>query len=875
MIRFLEKILNGIVWMNIYVFEPLNNGDVRMDAFIGIVGAVVAIIIFVAETMKDNNVETQKKFILEKTKIKESMIFSVTTLILCILKLLIPYSKCCPNTVTVKVIYFLSEVCLNFLIGISIYSTIRLFIISIRLNVDSKYFYEEYYNYIRNKLKNIHNNKLKCTNKKVKTDSLKKFLEANNEFFTIDNTKLEDYISVKSDKNGIFKEYSPRVLQMVVDKLEENKIHNSKLIINKEPIIILPLTANDKINNGTTVAYYKRYIGDFSELLNSAVLLNDYIPYQDDEINLIIENLFFLASNRQEGFDGDNRLFNCFNYLYKNNMYAILNMFYEYIRKFYIFSYNDLHKNEGLVKFLNKLANLAYINNDFEKYKFSNDYIYYCYKEQLNISNNLRKVSYNFTNNILKYEYYSVKKNNDSIYYDALLSNLLKFIFDLIIKKEFDAINDIFQNIIFDFNYCIDREPDEYDVRKLQFSYGIVHGLIILYKKNYFQLEDKEGLNMLIGQIKRFFVNIYSQNEAILYFNRYYTKTSNISDVYLKFDLYFADREYKNSFSGYIIDKSTILKEYIYLFDIKNLKDFSNNSEMINKDNKWFYQRLLKAIENDDSKQLSEFLNKKIDSSNLIDLVNKLINQCKNEEVKYNQSHELSKTKIDDFKKSIFTEYDTLNELLNYLKENGKYSIENVKGEKVFGIYQLIERNIFFENFDGIKNISKEYAQALKDGITKYYLKELDNVSSVITIENINNDNKFRERDGFIIITNPYYAESLKEIEGIKIITIPVAKDIYIIKSTDLPNIKMLKPDIEQSAAIRNNIYCQLIDCSKNESERKKIIENNAWLSEERNEEEQIEYLKSNCVLKLFASPSIIISPTSKCYKIKIGEEIE
>ena len=139
MIKFLEKILNVIVWMNINIFEPLNNGDVRMDAFIGIVGVVVAIIIFVAETMKDNNVETQKKFILEKTKIKESMIFSVTTLIFCILKLLIPYSKCCPNTVTVKVIYFLSEVYLNFLIGISIYLTIRLFIISIRLNGDRKY----------------------------------------------------------------------------------------------------------------------------------------------------------------------------------------------------------------------------------------------------------------------------------------------------------------------------------------------------------------------------------------------------------------------------------------------------------------------------------------------------------------------------------------------------------------------------------------------------------------------------------------------------------------------------------------------------------------------------------------------------------------
>ena len=55
----LKNVYNFIVWMNVNIFEPLN-GSVRIDAFVGIVGVLVAIVIFIAETMNDKKVETQK-----------------------------------------------------------------------------------------------------------------------------------------------------------------------------------------------------------------------------------------------------------------------------------------------------------------------------------------------------------------------------------------------------------------------------------------------------------------------------------------------------------------------------------------------------------------------------------------------------------------------------------------------------------------------------------------------------------------------------------------------------------------------------------------------------------------------------------------------
>lgn len=65
--EFLKNVYNFIIWMNANVFEPLNGGE-RIDAFVGIVGILLAIVIFIAETMNVRKVEMQKRFVLEKTK---------------------------------------------------------------------------------------------------------------------------------------------------------------------------------------------------------------------------------------------------------------------------------------------------------------------------------------------------------------------------------------------------------------------------------------------------------------------------------------------------------------------------------------------------------------------------------------------------------------------------------------------------------------------------------------------------------------------------------------------------------------------------------------------------------------------------------------
>lgn len=882
--KFLKNIYNFIIWMNINIFEPLN-GSVRIDAFVGIVGVLVAIVIFIAETVNDRKVETQKRFVLEKTRMKGIMIFSILILSLCIIKEIIPYNKECVNLF--KILFFAVELLLNFFICCSICLTIKLFGIAIKLNTDSDYFSAEYDKYIEKRLMEIHNRNIKNSKKELKNESIDKFLKDNKKYFSFDVENIDDYIPIKANKSGIFKSYSCRSLQAIIDKIEEEKRRRKELIVYTKPLIILNLKGGEKVNRGVTVAYCKNDIINYEDSIRNSCLLNDSIPYLDNEINLIINDLFSLAeTNIDDNFDSDSRLFNFYNFLYKNNMRSLLDISYEYIRKIYIKYYKDIHKNKELANFLSTLASLAYSNEDYERYRFLSNYIYYCYTEQLEITDDVRKTSYDFTNSLFRYDYYSIKENSDSIYYDVLLSNLMNFLFDLIIKKEFKAINDLFNNVIFDYNGFIDGEPDSYDIIKIQFSFGFIYGLIILSNKDIFNEKDTDELKKLINYIKSNFVDFYSQNEAIEYFKKYFNSNSNVHDVYYRFDFRLENKEYRNSWSGIQVDNIFILKEYIYAFSI----DYSNsddiNSELISKDNKYFYERLLNIVKSDEKSKLDAILDISFNNSSLINVLEKLVEECKKAEVEYIKNNKISPEKTESFKNVIFNEIENGDELISYLKDNNKYSIINKRNKRLFGINQIMGRELFFDEVYGLNNISKDYARAILTGISKDYLKKLDSIAEVIKEDFVKYIDSLNEKEKYVIITSPSnwrilnlnnFDDKTIDINNRKIdlIKIPKARDIYLIKKKDLPKVDMYEPDIKESGTYLNGVYYDLIDCSTNTSARNEIQKNTKWLEEKGSVEDQIEYLKGKCVFKLFISPSIRKITNSKCYKfvIKEGDE--
>ena len=263
---FLKNVYNFIIWMDVNVFEPLN-GSVRIDAFVGIVGVLVAIVIFVAETMNDKKVETQKRFVLEKTKLKSIMTFSIFILSLCIIKEVIPYNKECVDLF--KILFFVIELLLNIFICCSIWLTIKLFGIAIKLNTDSDYFSAEYDKYIEKRLMEIHNRNIRNSDKKLKNEPIEKFVKDNKKYFSFDSEVSDDYIPVKANKSGMFKSYSCRSLQAIIDKIEEENRKRKELIVYTEPLIILKLKGGEKINRGVTVAYCKSEIINYEDSIRN------------------------------------------------------------------------------------------------------------------------------------------------------------------------------------------------------------------------------------------------------------------------------------------------------------------------------------------------------------------------------------------------------------------------------------------------------------------------------------------------------------------------------------------------------------------------------------------------------------------------------
>ena len=195
-------------------------------------------------------------------------------------------------------------------------------------------------------------------------------------------------------------------------------------------------------------------------------------------------------------------------------------------------------------------------------------------------------------------------------------------------------------------------------------------------------------------------------------------------------------------------------------------------------------------------------------------------------------------------------------------------------------------REFFFDEVYGLDNISKDYARAILTGISKDYLKKLDSIAEVIKGDFVKYIDGLNEKEKYVIITSPSnwrvlnlnnFDDKTIDINNRKIdlIKIHKARDIYLIKKKDLPKIYMYEPDIKESGTYLNGVYYDLIDCSTNTSARNEIQKNTKWLEEKGSVEDQIEYLKGNCVFKLFISPSIRKIPNSKCYKfvIKEGDE--
>ncbi len=864
------------------------------NIYIGVTGVLVAIVIFIAEVIKDQNNALNKKVILYKTHIKENITDALVIFFYMIVVNMLKYNIDNCTFDLYNILTLISHLFLLIFVIISIYRTGKMFLISLRLNTEKDYFNKELENYIYEKALELEKRANKKNNKKHKKyeNEFKDFIKnqeiySNNESIIKENS---DYEAIYPIKNGIIGTYDFKKLNDLASYFNNQKIAEEKYVINNKNIVFIPNNIGKKVNKKEPIFYCLKEYKNIFENLSDMVIYEDNRLFIDDEIKLINNCLFDFALEYDEpySYDENNQLFNYFKYLYENKLYGIKALALNNVEETYRKVYNKFSKNKQFSHFLNTLSFLAYSNEEYNDYEYINSIELYLYIKQLEKKNvDAKQIAYNFANNVFRYNMYSVKKNCDIRYYDNLVSILFKFIIYLMKTLNYDAIDVLLDNISMERINYKDNDFDEYDIINFQFSCGIIYCLVILSDQN--KLEEKfcKNIKNIIDYLENYLVNLYDAWDTIRYFKKYYDKNTCVKKAYDNLDFEFVDHKYKSSWSGWCINSTIIIKEFLFIFNI----DFVNYNlvdvNQIGREDKYYYQELLELINNNKPTNLDKYLNIRYNNKSIIDALNIAVAEAEKKEKEYNRLNMLDKTKVEKFKELIKQNIEKDSNFTNTLKKYNKIKKSKTKLKKAFGINQLIPRELFFKEVGGYETIAENYCSTLDIGIEKEYIKKIEKVSKKSTEPLETVLGKIENLQEYIIISNYMIRSYLKKFDynykdhvisysniNIPVLNIPQINGIFLLKKDDLPVISFCDFNEEwNSENIDNSLYYELIDCSESKEIRNDIINNSKWIKEKGNFEEQENYLKECCRIRLYIAYTITNYKGKEVFKFENKKE--
>lgn len=897
------KIINLMVDVCSKIYEFLLktsyilNSDIRRDIFIGVTGLMVAIIIFIAEVISNKKYELEKRVILSKTEIIKNMKFCIFIYFIMFVSSVVQCSYDSSTAYTYiqsDSLFMILQLSINILILVFMYKTFIVFKISVKLNMDKEYFNKELDNYVNKRSMEIEkeaSEKSLRNIKKLKQDFegyLKNKKKLSNDTLSVGFSE-DSYVPIYTNKRGVIKNYNYKKIDSMIENIDNISCEESKdFLPDNEPVFVFSKQIGDKVEKNSVVGYclkgYKNYFKDFS----NCIIYDENSIYVGDEIKLINENLFELANTFSEpdDFDDNDKLFNYFNYLYQNNLTGV--------RKFSIYQLEetarivckDKYKNSKYAIFLNRILSLAYSNDDYGEYQQISKLIFFLYYQQLKIDNNdIKKVAYNFANHYFKYDYFSIKKNIDIRFYDELMSNLLRFICVLIREKKFNVITILFKNILLEHDRHISDDFDEKDILNLQFAIGITQCFMILIDKKTISDEDKKGIVDIINWARQYFVNTYDAWQIVMSFKKYYNRKSSIQNVYDHLEFDFIDHEYLSSWSGWHIDEKTVLKELLCAFKIRTVFKDSINYNEIAKDDKYYFKNLLELISSTEKTKFEQVLNLDFSNGNLVEALKLVISDAENKEKEYIKNNQLDKNKVKDFERIIKEKALKSNRLEDYLSGLNKMEKIDMRIKRVCGINQLIPRDIFFEDCGGHESIAEQFGMIFETAKEEEFVNKIDSISN-LSEKNLNDVlNGIENVEDYLLITSYLNCDNISGYDNysdfilfdnkkLEIMKIPQIDNIYLIEKKYLPKLQYCDFDEDfNKNNIEGNLYYELTDCSKDDKLRNEIIEKSSWLSEKGSIDEQQEYLKQQCRLRLFLSFRFCKIKYSKAIKFIVNDE--
>lgn len=278
-------------------------------------------------------------------------------------------------------------------------------------------------------------------------------------------------------------------------------------------------------------------------------------------------------------------------------------------------------------------------------------------------------------------------------------------------------------------------------------------------------------------------------------------------------------------------------------------------------------------------------LNHNFSNGNLIESLELVISDAERKEKEYIKNNQLDKNKVKDFEKIIKETVFKNNQLEDYLNSLNKIEKFDMTIKRVCGINQLIPREVFFKDCGGYESIAEQFGEIFETAKEKEFINKIDSIAK-LSVDNVDEViNKIEKIEDYLIITNYLNCDSIKSYDmysdsividdkKLEIMKIPQIENIYLIEKKYLPKLQYCNFDENfNKNNIDGNLYYELNDCSKDDCLRDEIIEKSSWLSEKGSVDEQQEYLKQQCRLRLFLAFRFCKIKYSKAVKFDVNEK--
>ena len=692
---------DGIILITNILFDIVKklDSDIRVNVYIGITGLLIAIVVFVAEIISNKKIEINKRLMLEKTNIVNSikrMIIALT--MIWFGGLISPEDN--------KIAYVFSQITIDITILYSMIEIFKLFWEVIKLNTNQEYFDNELEKYIYDKVELNIKDKQKDKNELDKqNEKFMRFIKQSQIFeyepypFIIE----DEYDTLQSNEYGYIYSYNYYILNKVEENLKGKVKSNTNLekssdtTSENEPKIYICKKIGDKCIQGFTIAYYKNVKKEFINMINKAITIDTKKKIDaDNEISKIIDDVCALANQNPLNINEDNLLINIYEFLCKNKYESIIATYLEKIYYMHREFARDIKKNENFTKFLNKLMISCFKNDRYEDFSKINKYTTGLYINRMNFEGaDLKYIAYRYANDVFIFNSYSIKRKKDYRYYDIIMAGLLLIIKECLKRHNIDPIMVLFDNIHFDKNnYYIEKDFDDFQIVNFQFVIAIIYFILYVYKNEENKNKNYEFINdfsKLIDTLHSKLWELYDLWDTIKKFNNYSEKKSEIQHIVKNVDLDSESHKYKNSWSWTPINIEEALKSIIYMFGINYFNIEQIKEEEIKREEKYKYENLLKLLENDSYKELAnkyQYEEKFKDSA--IKLLTRIIEIADKKEKEYELNAEIDEEKRNRFKELIIKNSKAKSNIeeLIYNIGNIKYSEEKLK--RVFGISELI-----------------------------------------------------------------------------------------------------------------------------------------------------------------------------------------